>query len=168
MDPSHSTWRCHDTPLADCTPARAGGASTGPSDWGLPLGQDVAEYGGVFKVTDGFDEESGKARVRNTNIIESGILGVALGLALDSKGLLLTAFEDGNPVLFLEHKLLYRSAKGAVSEGYCTVPIAQAAVVVRGGPDATIVTYGVGVSWALEAAGILGEDGREIEVLVTV
>jgi 2-oxoisovalerate dehydrogenase E1 component len=208
----------------------------------LLLGQDIAEYGGVFKVTDGFVPEFGKARVRNTPIIESGAIGVALGLALDgfrpmvemqfgdfitcgfnqivnnlakthfrwgaavpvvvrapvgggtgagpfhsqnveswftsvaglkvvapatpfdAKGLLLAAFEDGNPVLFLEHKLLYRSAKGPVPEGYYTVPIGQAAVV-RTGTAATVVTYGVGVTWALAAARELSGEGREIEVV---
>ncbi len=208
----------------------------------LLLGQDIAEYGGVFKVTEGFVEEFGKARVRNTPIIESGAIGAALGLALDgfrpmvemqfgdfitcgfnqvvnnlaktyfrwgagvpvvvrapvgggtgagpfhsqnveswftsvaglkvvapatpfdAKGLLLAAFADGNPVLFLEHKLLYRSAKGPVPEGYYTVPIGEAAVV-RAGADATIVTYGVGVSWALEAAKALSGEGREVEVV---
>ncbi len=208
----------------------------------LLLGQDIAEYGGVFKVTEGFVDEFGKDRVRNTPIIESGAIGVAMGLALDgfrpmvemqfgdfiscgfnqivnnlaknhfrwgvgvpvvirapvgggtgagpfhsqnveswftsvaglkvvapatpfdAKGLLLAAFEDGDPVLFLEHKLLYRSAKGPVPEGYYTVPIGQAAVV-RAGTDATIVTYGVGVSWALEAARELAGEGREVEVV---
>ncbi len=159
------------------------------------LGQDIAEYGGAFKVTEGFVEEFGKARVRNTPIIESGALGAAMGLALeglrpmvemqfgdfitcgfnqivnnlakthyrwgvglpivirvpvgggtgagpfhsqnpeawftqvaglkvvapatpaDAKGLLLSAFDDGNPVLYLEHKFLYRSARGPVPEG---------------------------------------------------
>jgi 2-oxoisovalerate dehydrogenase E1 component len=206
------------------------------------LGQDVAEYGGVFKVTEGFVEEFGKARVRNTPIIESGALGAALGLALDdflpmvemqfgdfiscgfnqivnnlakthfrwgarvpvvirapigggmgagpfhsqnveswftsvaglkvvepatpydAKGLLLAAFEDGNPVLFLEHKFLYRSAKGRVPEGFYTVPLGRARVA-RAGRDATIVTYGVGVAWALAAADRLEADGKEIEVM---
>jgi 2-oxoisovalerate dehydrogenase E1 component len=208
----------------------------------LLLGQDIAEYGGVFKVTEGFVEEFGKARVRNTPIIESGAIGAAMGLALDgfrpmvemqfgdfitcgfnqivnnlaknhfrwgvgvpvvirapvgggtgagpfhsqnveswftsvaglkvvapatpfdAKGLLLAAFDDGDPVLFLEHKLLYRSAKGPVPEGYYTVPIGQAAVV-RAGTDATVVTYGVGVSWALDAARELAAEGREVEVV---
>ena len=206
------------------------------------LGQDIAEYGGVFKVTEGFVAEFGKARVRNTPIIESGALGCALGLALDgfvpmvemqfgdfitcgfnqivnnlakthfrwaervgvvirtpvgggagagpfhsqnpeswftsvaglkvvapatpedAKGLLLAAFEDGNPVLYLEHKLLYRSAKGPVPVGHYTIPIGQARVA-REGTQATIVTYGVGVSWALEAATALAAEGQEIEVL---
>jgi 2-oxoisovalerate dehydrogenase E1 component len=94
----------------------------------------------------------------------AGLKVLAPATPFVAKGLLLAAFEDGNPVLFLEHKLLYRSAKGPVPEGYYTVPIGQAAVV-RAGTDATVVTYGVGVSWALEAAGLLAEDGREIEVV---
>jgi 2-oxoisovalerate dehydrogenase E1 component len=206
------------------------------------LGQDIAEYGGVFKVTEGFVDEFGKARVRNTPIIESGAVGCALGLALaghvpmvemqfgdfitcgfnqivnnvakthwrwggrvplvvrapigggtgagpfhsqcveswftavagikvvapatpyDAKGLLLAAFEDGNPVLYLEHKLLYRSAKGRVPAGRYSLPIGKARVV-REGKDATIVTYGVGVTWGLEAAAELAREGREVEVV---
>ena len=206
------------------------------------LGQDIAEYGGVFKVTEGFVTEFGKTRVRNTPIIESGALGCALGLALggyvpmvemqfgdfiscgfnqivnnlakthwrwgarvpvvirapigggtgsgpfhsqnveswftavagikvvapatpfDAKGLLLAAFEDGNPVLYLEHKLLYRSTKGQVPAGYYTLPIGKARIA-REGRDATVVTYGVGVAWALEAAAELARKGREIEVV---
>ncbi len=206
------------------------------------LGQDIAEYGGVFKITEGFVEEFGKARVRNTPIIESAAIGAALGLSLegfrpmvemqfgdfitcgfnqivnnvaktkyrwneavpmvirapigggtgagpfhsqnveawfahvaglkvvqpatpfDAKGLLLAAFEDGNPVLYLEHKLLYRSAKGPVPEGSYTVPIGRARIA-REGTDATIVTYGVGVLWALDAAEQLAPDGASVEVL---
>jgi 2-oxoisovalerate dehydrogenase E1 component len=206
------------------------------------LGQDIAEYGGVFKVTEGFLPEFGKDRVRNTPIIESGALGAALGLALDgfvpmvemqfgdfitcgfnqivnnlaktfyrwgarvpvvvrvpvgggvgagpyhsqnveswftsvaglkvvapatpydAKGLLLSAFEEGNPVLYLEHKLLYRSAKGPVPRGYYTLPLGRARVA-REGRDATVVTYGGGVVWALETAARLAEEGREIEVI---
>jgi 2-oxoisovalerate dehydrogenase E1 component len=206
------------------------------------MGQDIAEYGGVFKITEGFVEEFGKARVRNTPIIESGAVGAALGLSLagfrpmvemqfgdfitcgfnqivnnvaktkyrwdeavpmvirapigggtgagpfhshnveawfthvaglkvvqpatpaDAKGLLLAAFEDGNPVLYLEHKLLYRSAKGPVPEGYYTVPIGRARIARRG-TDATIVTYGVGVSWALDAAEHAATGGKAIEVI---
>jgi 2-oxoisovalerate dehydrogenase E1 component len=206
------------------------------------LGQDIAEYGGVFKVTEGFVEEFGRERVRNTPIIESGAVGAALGLALDgfrpmvelqfgdfiscgfnqivnnlakthyrwgapvpvvlrvpvgggvgagpfhsqnveswftgvaglkvvapstpfdAKGLLLAAFEDGNPVLFLEHKFLYRSSRGRVPQGHYTLPIGRASVV-RGGNDLTVVTYGVGVSWALEAAARLAERGRQLEVV---
>jgi 2-oxoisovalerate dehydrogenase E1 component len=206
------------------------------------LGQDIAEYGGAFKVTQGFLEEFGKERVRNTPIIESGALGAALGLALegwvpmvemqfgdfitcgfnqivnnlakthwrwgarlpivvrvpvgggtgagpfhsqnveawftsvaglkvvapatpfDAKGLLLAAFLDGNPVLFLEHKFLYRSAKGPLPSRSYTVPIGKARVA-RAGRHASIVTYGVGVSWALEAASALAKEGKEIEVI---
>jgi 2-oxoisovalerate dehydrogenase E1 component len=209
----------------------------------LLLGQDIAEYGGVFKVTEGFVEEFGKARVRNTPIIESAALGAALGLALegfvpvvemqfgdfitcgfnqivnnlakthyrwgarlpvvvrtpvggglgagpfhsqdveawfthvaglkvvapatpyDAKGLLLSAMLDGNPVLYLEHKLLYRSARGPVPEGRYTVPLGRAHVA-REGRQATIVTYGVGVPWALEAAERLAAtEGRQLEVV---
>jgi 2-oxoisovalerate dehydrogenase E1 component len=207
------------------------------------LGQDIAEYGGVFKVTDGFVQEFGKARVRNTPIIESGALGAALGLALegfvpvvemqfgdfitcgfnqivnnlakthyrwgssvavvvrtpvgggvgagpfhsqdvaawfthvaglkvvapatpyDAKGLLLAALRDGNPVLYLEHKLLYRSAKGPVPLGSYTIPLGRAHVA-REGRQATIVTYGVGRAWALEAAERLAAtEGRQVEVV---
>jgi 2-oxoisovalerate dehydrogenase E1 component len=206
------------------------------------MGQDIAEYGGVFKVTEGFVSEFGRARVRNTPIIESGALGAALGLALDgfvamvemqfadfiscgfnqivnnlakthyrwgaavpvvvraptggsvgagpfhsqnveswftavaglkvvapatprdAKGLLLAAFEDGNPVLYLEHKALYRSVRDDVPDGYYTLPLGRARLA-RAGRDATVVTWSVGVHWALEAAERLAERGREIEVL---
>jgi len=206
------------------------------------LGQDIAEYGGVFKCTEGLAEEFGKARVRNTPIIESGAVGAAMGLALDGflpmlemqfgdfvtcgfnqivnnlakthyrwgagipvvlrlpvgggmgagpfhsqnmegwftqvaglkvvapatpfdvKGLLLAAFEDGNPVLVLEHKGLYRSAKGPVPDGHYTLPLGKASIV-REGTDATVVTYGVGVPWAARAAEKLAAEGVAIEVV---
>lgn len=206
------------------------------------LGQDIAEYGGVFKCTEGLAAEFGKSRVRNTPIIESGAVGAAMGLALDGfipmlemqfgdfvtcgfnqivnnlakthyrwgapvpvvlrlpvgggmgagpfhsqnmegwftqvaglkvvapatafdvKGLLLAAFEDGNPVLVLEHKGLYRSAKGPVPDGHYTLPLGQASIV-REGTDATVVTYGVGVIWATHAAEALSGEGIEIEVI---
>ena len=208
----------------------------------LLLGQDIAEYGGAYKITEGFVEEFGKARVRNTPIIESGAIGAAMGLGLagyvpmvemqfgdfitcgfnqivnnlakthyrwggrvpvvvrapvgggtgagpyhsqnieawftqvaglkvvapatpfDAKGLLIAALEDGNPVLYLEHKFLYRSAKGKVPAGHYTLPLGRAHVA-RPGTDATIVTYGVGVVWALDAAKALAVEGREIEVI---
>jgi 2-oxoisovalerate dehydrogenase E1 component len=208
----------------------------------LLLGQDVAEYGGVFKVTEGFVQEFGKPRVRNTPIIESGALGAALGLALDgfvpmvemqfgdfitcgfnqivnnlaktyyrwgarvpvvvrvpvgggvgagpfhsqnveawftsvaglkivapatpydAKGLLIAALEDGNPVLYLEHKLLYRSSKGPVPPGHYSLPLGRARFA-RPGADATVVTYGAGVLWALEAAAALAREGKDIEVV---
>ncbi len=206
------------------------------------LGQDIAEYGGVFKVTKGLVEEFGRGRVRNTPIIESGALGAALGLAIDglvpmvemqfgdfiscgfnqivnnlaktryrwgqsvpcvirapsgggtgagpfhsqnveawfthvaglrvlapatpadAKGLLLAALAEPNPVLFLEHKLLYRSLKGLVPEGYFTTPIGKAQIA-RAGTDLTLVAYGVAVHWALDAAKALSAEGFEIEVI---
>ncbi|HET8644995.1 MAG TPA: dehydrogenase E1 component subunit alpha/beta [Vicinamibacteria bacterium] len=206
------------------------------------LGQDIAEYGGVFKATQGFVEQFGKERVRNTPIIESGAIGAALGLALDgflpmvemqfgdfvscgfnqvannlakthyrwgarvpvvlrlpvgggtgagpfhsqnpeawftsvaglkvvapatpydAKGLLLAAFFDGNPVVYLEHKALYRSARGPGPGGRYLVPIG-AARLARPGRHATVITYGVGVLWALEAAEKLAAEGPEIEVV---
>jgi 2-oxoisovalerate dehydrogenase E1 component len=206
------------------------------------MGQDVAEYGGVFKVTKGFVEEFGKGRIRNTPIIESGAVGAGLGLALDgfhpivemqygdfvscgfnqivnnlakthyrwgapvpvvvrlpiggglhagpfhsqnveswftgvaglkvvapatpsdAKGLLIAACEDGNPVLFLEHKWLYRSLKGPVSDGYYRVPIGRARLA-REGSAATIVAYGVAVHWAIEAADAFAKEGVSIEVV---
>jgi len=190
------------------------------------MGQDIAGYGGVFKVTEGLLDKFGKDRVRNTPLCESAILGAALGLSIagkkamvemqfadfvtagfnqivnnlakihyrwgqnadvvvrmptgagvgagpfhsqsneawffhtpglkilypsspaEAKGLLLTAFEDPNPYLFFEHKALYRSVSGPVPEGYYTLPVGKARVV-REGSDATIVTYGMGVQWAL-------------------
>lgn len=192
------------------------------------MGQDIAEYGGVFKITDGFVDLFGKDRVRNTPLCESAIIGSALGLSLkgykamvemqfadfvtcgfnqivnniaklhyrwnekadvvirmptgggvgagpfhsqsneawfahvpglkiaypsnpyDAKGLLITSFEDNNPVMFFEHKALYRSHNQAIPEGYYNIPFGQAAVAHEG-TDLTIVTYGIGVHWALES-----------------
>ena len=206
------------------------------------LGQDIAEYGGAFKVTAGLVEKFGRSRVRNTPIIESGVIGAAMGLALegftpmvelqfgdfitcgfnqvvnnlakthyrwgsgigvvlrvpvgggtgagpfhsqnpeawfahvaglkvvapatprDAKGLLLAAFEDGNPVLYLEHKFLYRSSKGPVPSGYFVEPIGPARVA-REGSDVTVVTWGVGVGWALDAADTLAADDVSVEVI---
>lgn len=193
------------------------------------MGQDIAEYGGAFKVTEGFVETFGKDRVRNTPLCESAIIGAGLGLSIsgmkamvemqfadfvtvgfnqivnnlakmhwrwgqnadvvvrmptgagtaagpfhsqsneawfvhtpglkvvypsnpqDAKGLLLAAFEDPNPVLFFEHKFLYRSLKGEVPAGYYNTPIGKAALA-KEGQDLTIITYGLGVHWALDAA----------------
>jgi len=78
--------------------------------------------------------------------------------------MLLASVEDGNPVLYLEHKFLYRSSKEQVPAGPHRVPLGVARRA-RPGNDATIVTYGVGVLWALEAAARLAENGREIEVI---
>jgi 2-oxoisovalerate dehydrogenase E1 component len=191
------------------------------------MGQDVAEYGGVFKITEGFAEKFGKGRVRNTPITESSILGAGYGLSIagqkavvemqfsdfvtcgfnqivnnlakshyrwgqaadvvvrmptgagvqagpfhsqsteawfyhtpglkiyypsnphDAKGLLLRALEDPNPVLFFEHKLLYRSISGPVSESPYLIN-EQWATVHNHGDDFCIITYGWGVHKALE------------------
>jgi 2-oxoisovalerate dehydrogenase E1 component len=192
------------------------------------MGQDIAEYGGVFKITEGFVAEFGKERVRNTPLCESAIVGAGLGLSIrgkkamvemqfadfvtcgfnqivnnlakshyrwgqnadvvvrmptgagtaagpfhsqsneawfthvpglkvvypsnphDAKGLLCAAFEDPNPVLYFEHKLLYRSLSGPVPEAYYTTPIGQAALAQEG-DEVSIITYGLGVHWALAA-----------------
>jgi 2-oxoisovalerate dehydrogenase E1 component len=191
------------------------------------MGQDIADYGGVFKATLGFVEEFGKARVRNTPLCESAILGSGLGLSIngmksiiemqfadfvtcgfnqiinnlakthyrwgqnvdvvvrmpagagvnagpfhsqsneawfvhtpglkvvypafpaDAKGLLISAIEDPNPVMFFEHKALYRSITEEVPEDYYTTEIGKAKLI-REGNDVTIVTYGFGVHWAME------------------
>ncbi|MDA1029424.1 MAG: dehydrogenase E1 component subunit alpha/beta [Bacteroidetes bacterium] len=206
------------------------------------LGQDIAEYGGVFKVTQNFVEEFGAQRVRNTPIIESGAIGAAMGLALaghrpiveiqyfdfitcgfnqivnnlatthyrwgaplnvtirapfgggigagpfhsqsmeawfchtpglkvvipssphDAKGLLLSSLDDPNPVLFLEHKKLYRSMKGMVPVESYRIPLGKANVV-RNGSDLSIITYGIGVSWALEEASYWETKGVAVEII---
>lgn len=193
------------------------------------MGQDIAEYGGVFKVTEGFVEKYGRERVRNTPLCESAIVGAALGLSLegykavmemqfadfvtvgfnqiinnlakihyrwgqnadvvirmptgggvgagpfhsqsneawfvhtpglkvvypsspmDAKGLLISAINDPNPVLFFEHKALYRSVTGTVPETYYEIEIGKAGHV-KEGEDISIITYGAGVHWALEYA----------------
>ena len=192
------------------------------------MGQDIAEYGGVFKVTEGFVEKFGKERVRNTPICESVILGAGFGLSIagvksviemqfadfissgfnqvvnsiakayyrwgqnadvvirmptgagvgagpfhsqsneawffhtpglkivypsspfDAKGLLLAAIEDPNPVLYFEHKFLYRSITEEIPDGYYTVEIGKAKLLAEG-DDVSIITYGLGVHWAREA-----------------
>jgi 2-oxoisovalerate dehydrogenase E1 component len=193
------------------------------------MGQDIAEYGGAFKITEGFVEKFGKARVRNTPICESAIVGAALGLSLegfksmmemqfadfvtvgfnqiinnlakihyrwgqnadvvirmptgggvgagpfhsqsneawfvhtpglkvvypstpiDAKGLLIAAINDPNPVLFFEHKALYRSVSGEVPDDYYEIEIGKAKHVQHG-EDISIITYGAGVHWALDYA----------------
>jgi 2-oxoisovalerate dehydrogenase E1 component len=209
----------------------------------LIMGQDIAEYGGVFKVTEDFLDQFGPQRVRNTPIIESGAIGAALGLAIeglkpvvemqyadfitcgfnqtvnnlakthyrwgqpvnvtirapfgggvgagpfhsqsmeawfthvpglkvvvpstprDAKGLLMTALDDPNPVLFFEHKKLYRSLKGDVPDAPYQLPFGEARIA-RAGTDATIVTYGIGVQWALEEAQHQAdENGASVEVI---
>ena len=204
------------------------------------MGQDIAEYGGVFKITEGFVEKFGKERVRNTPLCESAIVGTALGLSIsgvksvmemqfadfvtcgfnqivnnlakvhyrwgqnadviirmptgagvgagpfhsqsneawffhtpglkivypstpeDAKGLLLAALEDPNPYLYFEHKYLYRSLTGMVPEGYYTTPVGKARLV-KEGSSATIVTYGMGVHWALAIAK--KEEFADIEII---
>jgi 2-oxoisovalerate dehydrogenase E1 component len=189
------------------------------------MGQDIAEYGGAFKVTEGLAAKFGNHRVRNTPLCESAIVGVTLGLALegipsvmemqfadfvtvgfnqivnnlakihyrwgqsapvvirmptgagvgagpfhsqsneawfthvpglkvvypssafDAKGLLNAAIQDPNPVLFFEHKALYRSVSDPVPDGYYEIPIGEARLIQEG-YDITIITYGAGVHWA--------------------
>ena len=209
------------------------------------MGQDIAEYGGAFKVTEGFVDEFGKERIRNTPLCESAILGAGLGLSIagmkavvemqfadfvtcgfnqiinnlakihwrwgqhadvvvrmptgagaaagpfhsqsneawffhtpglkivypsnpfDAKGLLNAAIEDPNPVLFFEHKMLYRSVKGNVPTDYYTLEIGKANVVNEG-KDVTIISYGAGVNWALEAMESFPENSAEIVDLRTL
>ena len=209
------------------------------------MGQDIAEYGGAFKVTEGFVDEFGKDRIRNTPLCESAILGAGLGLSIagmkavvemqfadfvtcgfnqiinnlakihwrwgqnadvvvrmptgagaaagpfhsqsneawffhtpglkivypsnpfDAKGLLNAAIEDPNPVLFFEHKMLYRSVKGNVPTDYYTLEIGKANVVNEG-KDVTIISYGAGVNWALEAMESFPENSAEIVDLRTL
>lgn len=209
------------------------------------MGQDIAEYGGVFKATEGFVDAFGKARVRNTPLCESAIVGAALGLSIkgwkgmmemqfadfvtegfnqivnnlaklhyrwnehadvvvrmptgagvgagpfhsqsneawffhtpglkiaypafpaDAKGLLLRAFEDPNPVMFFEHKALYRSVSGEVPTGYYTLPFGKAQVL-RSGERATVVTYGMGVHWMLNHLEKTNEQGIELIDLRTL
>lgn len=191
------------------------------------MGQDIAGYGGVFKITEGFIEQFGKEKVRNTPICESAIISAAMGLSIqgiksvvemqfsdfvssgfnpivnylakvhyrwgqnadvvirmpcgagvgagpfhsqtneawftktpglkvvypsnpqDAKGLLAAAIEDPNPVLFFEHKALYRSVRGEVSNDYFTLELGKANAV-REGYNITVITYGAGVHWAEE------------------
>jgi 2-oxoisovalerate dehydrogenase E1 component len=204
------------------------------------MGQDIAEYGGAFKITQGFVDEFGKERVRNTPICESGIVGAAMGLALngykalvemqfadfvtcgfnqivnnlakthyrwgqnidvvirmpagggsgagpfhsqsneawftktpglkvvypafpdDAKGLLMSAIDDPNPVMYFEHKGLYRSMSGDVPDGDHYVEIGKARVV-RQGTKASIITFGLGVHWAIEYAD--NNPDQSIEIL---
>lgn len=208
----------------------------------LIMGQDVAEYGGVFKITDGFLDRFGKERIRNTPIIESGVLGAAIGLALegykpvvemqfsdfvtcgmnqiiqniakshyrwspslnitirmpngggvgagpfhsqspegwfmphaglkiivpgtveDAHNLLYSSLIDPNPVLFFEHKKLYRSLRAIVPDKATYEPLGTAKVQ-RTGTDASIITYGMGVQWALELAKDYEKKDISIEVI---
>lgn len=203
------------------------------------MGQDIADYGGVFKITDGFMDKYGKDRVRNTPLCESAIIGIGIGLSLrgyksmiemqfadfvtcgfnqivnnaaklhyrwghapdmvirmptggsvgagpfhsqtneawfthtpglkviypsnpvDAKGLLLASFEDPNPVMFFEHKALYRSSSQEVPTSYYTTEIGKA-TVVKEGNDATIITYGLGVLWA---QSLVEENNLDVEII---
>lgn len=191
------------------------------------MGQDIADYGGVFKITEGFIEEYGKDRIRNTPICESAVVGAAMGLSIngmkamvemqfsdfvssgfnpivnylakvkyrwnqnadvvirmpcgggvgagpfhsqtneawftkvpglkvvypafpyDAKGMLNTAFNDPNPVLYFEHKALYRSVRQDVPVDYYTLPFGKASKI-KEGSQVSIISYGAGVHWALE------------------
>lgn len=203
------------------------------------MGQDIADYGGVFKITDGLLAKYGKERIRNTPICESAIVGTAMGLSIkgmkamvemqfsdfvssgfnpivnylakvhyrwnqnadvvirmpcggnvgagpfhsqtneawftkipglkviypafpaDAKGLLNTAFNDPNPVLYFEHKALYRSIRQEVPEGYYTTEFGKASLV-REGSGVTIITYGAGVHWAMEILDELEIDSADL------
>lgn len=205
------------------------------------MGQDIGDYGGVFKITEGFVARFGADRVRNTPLCESAIVGVGLGLSLkgmksmvemqfadfvscgfnqivnnlaklhyrwgqaadvvvrmptgagtgagpfhsqsneawffhvpglkivypatpyDAKGLLLAAFADPNPVLFFEHKALYRSLSGPVPEGPYEVPIGKARTA-RSGSQFSIITYGMGVKWALDLCEQEGLDADVVDL----
>jgi len=206
------------------------------------MGQDISNYGGVFKITKNFYKEFGSDRVRNTPIIESGILGASIGLALegfipivemqfadfvscgfnqivnnisktyyrwgsslniiirlpyggglgagpfhsqcpetwffnipglkivipstpyDAKGLLNSSIQDPNPILFFEHKAMYRSIKGNVPDNDYNIQIGKGDIK-RKGSDLTIITYGMGVHWSLEAAKKLESEMIDIEIL---
>jgi 2-oxoisovalerate dehydrogenase E1 component beta subunit len=93
-----------------------------------------------------------------------GLKVVAPSTAYDAKGLLKAAIRDDNPVVYFEHKYLYRRAKGPVPEGDEIVPIGVAATR-RSGDDITLVTYGAMVTPSLEAADRLAKDGVEVEVI---
>jgi 2-oxoisovalerate dehydrogenase E1 component len=209
------------------------------------MGQDIAEYGGVFKVTEGLVQRFGKDRVRNTPLCESAILGAALGLAIagrasmvemqfadfvtcgfnqivnnlakthyrwgqsvnvtirmptgagvgagpfhsqsneawfahvpglkiaypatpfDAKGLLTTSLIDPNPVLFFEHKYLYRSVEGFVPDEYYNLPFGKARIIQQG-DDVTIVAYGAAVHWVTALAANFPDVGIEIIDLRTL
>ena len=209
------------------------------------MGQDIAEYGGAFKITDGFVAEFGKERVKNTPICESAIVAAGYGLSIngmksvvemqfadfvssgfnpivnllakshyrwqqnadvvvrmpcgagvsagpfhsqtneawftktpglkvvypafpqDAKGLLISAINDPNPVLFFEHKALYRSVYQEVSEGYFTTEIGKAALI-KEGKNMSIISYGAAVHWVLEALNSLPEISADVIDLRTL
>jgi len=93
-----------------------------------------------------------------------GLKVVAPSTAYDAKGLLKAAIRDDNPVVYMEHKYLYRREKGPVPEGDEIVPIGEAAIRREGG-DVTLITYGAMVAPSLEAADRLAKEGGEVEVI---
>ena len=203
------------------------------------MGQDIAEYGGAFKVTEGFVDKFGKERIRNTPICESAILGAGCGMSIkkmktviemqfadfvtsgfnpivnnmakmyyrwgqnidsvvrmptgagvgagpfhsqsneawffhtpglkvvypsnahDAKGLLLSSIEDPNPVMFFEHKGLYRSITEDIADNYYTEPIGKAKLVTSGN-EVSIITYGMGVHWAKK---VCAENNIDADIL---
>jgi len=206
----------------------------------IVMGQDVADYGGVFKITEGFIDKFGKDRIRNTPLCESAIIGIGLGMSIkkqksviemqfadfvtcgfnqivnnlakshyrwqqnadvvvrmptgagvaagpfhsqsneawffhtpglkivypsnpyEAKGLLCAAIEDPNPVIYFEHKFLYRSLSEDIPDDYYTIEIGKANLVEEGS-DLSIITYGMGVHWAKE---IMAEmDGVSADIL---
>jgi 2-oxoisovalerate dehydrogenase E1 component len=129
--------------------------------WGQPVNVTIrAPFGGGIGAGP-FHSQSMEAWFAHT----PGLKVVVPSTPADAKGLLLAALEDPNPVLFFEHKKLYRSVRGAVPESPYRLPFGEAQVV-REGTDATIVTYGVGVHWAQEeAAHQSAENGVELEIV---
>ncbi len=206
------------------------------------MGQDIAEYGGVFKITEGFVDEFGKERIRNTPIIESGIIGSALGLSIegfkpivelqfadfiscginqvinnlakthyrwgqavnvtlrmptgggvsagpfhsqnleslfmhipglkivypsspyDAKGLLASSINDPNPILFFEHKLLYRTQKSNVPKEEYSLEIGKGKIIQKG-IDLTVITYGLSTIWVKEVLDELNDQNISIELI---
>ncbi len=206
------------------------------------MGQDIADYGGVFKITEGMMEKYGKDRIRNTPLCESAIVGAGLGLSIkkmksviemqfadfvtcgfnqivnnlakiyyrwgqnadvvirmptgagvgagpfhsqsneawffhtpglkivypsnphDAKGLLNASIEDPNPYLFFEHKYLYRSMNQEVADDYYTIPVGKAQLVEQGS-DISIITYGMGVHWAIETMQKYAHQGVTADIL---
>lgn len=209
------------------------------------MGQDIAEYGGVFKVTEGFLEKFGKDRIRNTALCESGIVGAGLGLSIkgyksviemqfadfvtcgfnqivnnlakihyrwgqnadvvirmptgagvgagpfhsqsneawffhvpglkivypatpsDAKGLIMAAIDDPNPILYFEHKAIYRSVSENVYDDPFTTMIGKARLLTEG-KDVSIITYGMGVHWAKETLKELNEINADLIDLMTL
>ncbi|MFT3796307.1 thiamine pyrophosphate-dependent enzyme [Flavobacterium sp.] len=209
------------------------------------MGQDIAEYGGAFKITDGFVAEFGKERVINTPICESAVVSAGMGLSIngykaivemqfadfvstgfnpivnylakvhyrwqenadvvvrmpcgggtqagpfhsqtneawftktpglkvvypafpyDAKGLLNAAINDPNPVMYFEHKLLYRSIYQDVPKEYYTLPLGKAAILNEG-KDITIIAFGAAVHWALETLKLNPEISADLIDLKTL